>query len=201
MKEPPSPPGWPSPRLWDDQLRPWISDTEVAKAEYTAFTSCKGRAITARLIVRRVKDLSRNAVLGQGELFTAWHYHALFTDPTVTMLQVEKQHRGHAQAGQVFADWSDGLLAHLLSGSFPRTRPGWRSLPSAATCCRPPDPWPARGATLRDLISLVARTARHGRGHIGTIGRKTQTRFTRWIEAKIAHPFAALSWRSEDHGW
>src|SRR5580692_13142986 len=42
--------------IWDDQLRCWVSDAQVAEVEYTAFTSKKGQAITARLIVRRVRD-------------------------------------------------------------------------------------------------------------------------------------------------
>ena len=48
--------------------------------EYTAFASKKGKAITARLIVRRVKDLNRKAACGQDELFPVWRYHAVFTD-------------------------------------------------------------------------------------------------------------------------
>ena len=99
--------------VWDDQLHCWVSDAQVAEVEYTAFASRKGQAITARLIVRRVKDLSPP---GQGELFTAWRYHAIFTDSPFTMLQAEEHHRGHAQAEQVFADWTDGPLAHLPSG-------------------------------------------------------------------------------------
>ena len=39
------------------------------RSPYTAFTSKKGKAITARLIVRRVKDLNREAAAGQDELF------------------------------------------------------------------------------------------------------------------------------------
>jgi hypothetical protein len=39
----------------DGQLQRWVSDAEVAETEYTAFTSKKRKAITARLIVRRVK--------------------------------------------------------------------------------------------------------------------------------------------------
>jgi hypothetical protein len=105
--------------LWDDQLDCWISDAQVAETEYTAFTSRKAQAITARLIVRRIRDLNCKAASGQGELFTAWRYHAVFTDSPFTTLQAEEQHRGHAQAEQVFADWTDGPLAHLPSGSFP----------------------------------------------------------------------------------
>src|SRR6516165_8641518 len=87
--------------IWDDQLGCWVSDAEVAETEYTAFTSKKGQAITARLIVRRVKDLNRQAAPGQDELFS--------------LIQAEAQHRDHAQVEQVFADLADGPLAHLPS--------------------------------------------------------------------------------------
>jgi hypothetical protein len=32
----------------------------------------------------------------------------VFTDSPFVLLQAEEQHRGHAQAEQVFADWADG---------------------------------------------------------------------------------------------
>src|SRR5271165_4596669 len=63
--------------VWDDQLDAWISDAEVAEIEYTAFASKKGRAVTARLIVRRVRDLNKKAAAGQDELFPVWRYHAV----------------------------------------------------------------------------------------------------------------------------
>ncbi len=142
--------------IWDDQLACWISDAEVAETEYTAFTSKKRQAITARLIVRRVKDLNRKAGEGQDELFCVWRYHAVLTDsPFVT------------------ADWAGGPLAHLPSGSFPANA-AWLALAAishnllraagalASLACAK-----ARGATLRrDLIDVAARTARHGRGEI-----------------------------------
>jgi hypothetical protein len=67
--------------IFDDQLRCWVSEAEVAEAEYTAFTSKKGQAITARLIVRRVRDQNKKAETGQDELFPVWRCHAVFTDP------------------------------------------------------------------------------------------------------------------------
>ena len=157
--------------IWDDQLRRWVSDAEVAEVEYTAFAS-RGPAVTARLIVRRIKDLSRTAAEGQGELFTAWRYHAVFTDSPFVMLQAEEHHRGHAQAEQVFADWSDGPLAHLPSGHFPANA-AWLALAAiscnllrAAGTLASLTYARARGATVRrDLIGVAARTARHGRGH------------------------------------
>jgi hypothetical protein len=156
--------------VWDDQLRRWVSDAEVAEVEYTAFASRKGQAITARLIVRRVRDLSPR---GQGELFPIWRYHAVFTDSPFETIQAEEHHRGHAQAEQVFADWTDGPLAHLPSGSFPANA-AWVAL-AAITCnlLRSAGALAsltyakARGATLRrDLIDVAARTARRGRGHL-----------------------------------
>jgi hypothetical protein len=159
--------------IWDDQLRRWVSDAQVAEVDYTAFTSRKGQAMTARLIVRRVKDLSKKAADGQGELFTAWRYHAVFTDSPYQTIQAEDQHRGHAQAEQVFADWTDGPLAHLPSGSFPANA-AWLALAAiscnllrAAGCLAGLAYAKARGATVRrDLIAVAARTARHGRGHL-----------------------------------
>ena len=118
--------------IWDDQLRRWVSDAQVAEVGYTAFTSAKGQAITARLIVRRVKDLNPKATAGQSELFTAWRYHTVFTDSPFVMLQAEEHHRGHAQAEQVFADWTDEPVAHLPSGAFPANA-AWLAL--AAMSC------------------------------------------------------------------
>src|SRR5262249_18725287 len=76
--------------IWDDQLACWVSDAQVAEVPCTAFTSKKNKSITARLIVRRVKDLNRKAGEGQDELFTVWRYHAVFTDSPFTLLQAEE---------------------------------------------------------------------------------------------------------------
>jgi hypothetical protein len=159
--------------IWDDQLGCWISDARVAEVEYTAFSSARGQAITARLIVRRVRDLNTKAARGQGELFTAWRYHAVFTGSPFVMLQAEEHHRGHAEAEQVFADWTDGPLAHMPSGSVPANA-AWLALAAiscnllrAAGCLASLACAKARGATLRRyLISIAAQTARHGRGHL-----------------------------------
>ena len=89
------------------------------------------------------------------------------------MVQAEEQHRGHAQAEQVFADWTDGPLAHLPSGAFPANA-AWLALAAiscnllrAAGALASLAYARARGATVRrDLINVAARTARHGRGHL-----------------------------------
>jgi Transposase DDE domain group 1 len=159
--------------IWDDQLRAWVSDAEVAETEYTAFTSKKGQAITARLIVRRVRDRNKQAAAGQDELFPSWRHHAVFTDSPFELIQAEGQHRDHAIVEQVFADWSDGPLAHLPSGFFPANA-AWlacaavaHNLLRAAGSLASLAYGKARGARIRrDLIDVAARTARHGHGHI-----------------------------------
>jgi hypothetical protein len=159
---------------WDDQLRRWVSDAEVAETQYTAFGSKKkDQQVTARLIVRRVRDLSPRAQAGQGELFPAWRYHAVFTDSPFTMLQAEEQHRDHAVIEQVFADLTSGPLAHAPSGRF-AANAAWLALAAiahnltrAAGTLASPRHARARGATIRrDLINVAARIARHGRGHL-----------------------------------
>ena len=99
--------------IWDDQLDAWVSDAEVAETGYTAVASKKGQAVTARLIIRRVRDLNKQAAAGQDELFPAWRYHAVFSDSPFELVQAEQQHRDHAVVEQVFADVTSGPLAHL----------------------------------------------------------------------------------------
>jgi hypothetical protein len=107
--------------VFDEQLQQWVSDAEVAEVPFTAFASRGTRhAVTARLIVRRVRDQNPNHVLAddQGELFAAWRHHAVFTNSPLVMLQAETDHRRHAVIEQVIADLKNGPLAHLPSGKF-----------------------------------------------------------------------------------
>jgi DDE family transposase len=159
--------------IWDDQLGAWASDAEVAETQYTAFASKKGQAVTARLIVRRVRDLNKQAGAGQGELFPAWRYHAVFTDSPFELVQAEGQHRDHAIVEQVFADVTSGPLAHMPSGVF-AANAAWLSIAAmahnllrAAGALASLPFAKARAATIRrDLIAVAARIARHGRGHL-----------------------------------
>jgi hypothetical protein len=91
----------------------------------------------------------------------------------IKLVQAEAQHRDHAIVEQVFADWTDGPLAHLPSGFFPANA-AWLAiaaithnlLRAAGTLASLPFA-KARAATIRrDLIAVAARTARHGRAHI-----------------------------------
>ena len=186
--------------IWDEDQHRLISNAEVAEVPYTAFASKKAKAITARLIIRRVKDLNRKAAEGQDELFTIWRYHALFTDSPFE-IQAEAQHRDHAIVEQVFADLVSGAVAHLPSGHFPANA-AWLALAAichnltrAAGCLAGAFFAKARGATIRSqLISVAARVARHGRGHITLHLPEGWHRETGWMnlfEAACGPPAAA----------
>jgi hypothetical protein len=133
--------------------------------------------------VRRVPDLTKTQIDGQGELFPVWRYHAAFTDSPFVLVQAEQQHRGHAVIEQVFAELIDGPLAHLPSGRFPANN-AWLACAAiahnltraAATLAGRRYPT-ARAATIRrHLINLAARTARHARGIIIHLPQHTHRR-------------------------
>jgi hypothetical protein len=89
-----------------------ISDAEVAETGYTAFTGTKGE-VTARLVVRRVKD-----AVHQDPLFPVWRHHPFLTDSLEPVDQADITHRQHAAIETVWADLIDGLWAHQPSGVF-----------------------------------------------------------------------------------
>ena len=105
--------------VFDEQLQQWVSDAEVAEVPFTGFAS-KARRVSARLVVRRVRDANPDHVQvnAQGELFRVWRHHAVFTDSPLPMLEAERDHRRHAIVEQVIADVKNGPLAHLPSGHF-----------------------------------------------------------------------------------
>jgi hypothetical protein len=103
--------------VWDEDAGRWISDAQIAETTYTAFAGTR-HAVTARLIVRRIRRDDPTQVPGQGELVAAFRYHAVFTDSPFTLTQAEAQHRRHAIIEQVNADLIAGPLAHLPSGRF-----------------------------------------------------------------------------------
>lgn len=142
---------------------------------FTAFTGRRaGEQVTARLIVRRVRRLNPAAAPQaggeQGELFTAYRYHACFTDSPMTLVQAEAQHRGHAIVEQVIADLKAGPLAHLPSGAF-TANGAWLvcaamafNLTRAAGALASPTHAKATTGTIRaQLIAVPARLARSAR--------------------------------------
>jgi hypothetical protein len=159
--------------VFDEQLGQWVSDAQVAAVEFTAFTSRPGaQQVTARLIVRRVRDANPAHLVPneQGELFPAWRHHAVFTDSPLPMLDAEADHRRHAIIEQVIADLKAGPLAHLPSGRF-NANGAWLvlatlafNLTRAAGTLASSFHARATTATIRaQLINVPARTVRSAR--------------------------------------
>ena len=145
----------------DPDTGEWISDAEVAETTYTAFAGTR-HEITARLVVRRVKDKNQ-----QDALFPVWRYHAFLTNTTLSTVESDLTHRQHAIIETTFADLIDGPLAHLPSGHFDANA-AWtvcaalaHNLLRAAGSLAGAFHATARGATLRrHLICVPARLAR-----------------------------------------
>ena len=87
----------------------------VAETTYVPFES-KPDAATVRLIVRRVKPTPGS----QLALFTNYSYHAFITDRDGDTLDLEADHRRHAEIENAIRDLKYGVrLNHLPSGRFP----------------------------------------------------------------------------------
>jgi len=145
----------------DPDTGAWISDAEVAEITYTAFASTAD-AITARLVVRRVKDARY-----LDALFPVWRYHPFFTNTDLPVEAADITHRQHAIIETTFADLIDGPLAHLPSGRF-GANSAWilcaaiaHNLLRAAGVLAGDQHTRARGSTLRrKIINVAARLSR-----------------------------------------
>jgi hypothetical protein len=155
--------------VWDEDEQRWISDAQIAETTYTAFAGTR-HAVTARLIVRRIRGDNLTQAAGQQELLPAYRYHAVLTDSPFTLVQAEAQHRQHAVIEQVNADLIGGPLAHLPSGRF-SANDAWltcagiaHNLTRAAGHLAA-GVWPAaRTATIRTrIITVAARLAHRAR--------------------------------------
>ena len=108
---------------------------DVAETTYTPSQS-EPDAAPVRLIVRRVKPTPGT----QLALFAAYSYHGFITDRDGATLELEADHRRHAEIENAIRDLKYGVgLNHLPSGRFPANpepaegglagRPGDRSQP------------------------------------------------------------------------
>jgi hypothetical protein len=145
----------------DPDTGAWISDAEVAEIPYTAFAFTKDR-ITARLVVRRVKDACY-----PDALFPVWRYHPFFTNTDARVADADITHRQHAIIETVFADLIDGPLAHMPSGRS-AANSAWvlcaaisYNLLRAAGVLAGDQHTRARGSTLRrKIVNVPARLTR-----------------------------------------
>lgn len=155
--------------VFDEDTGRWISDAQIADTVYTAFQGTR-HAVTARLIVRRIRRDDPAQIPGQEELLPTYRYHAVFTDSPFTLVQAESQHRGHAIIEQVNADLIAGPLAHLPSGRF-SANDAWltcaaiaHNLTRAAGHLAAGAYGSARPATIRTrIINVAARLAHRAR--------------------------------------
>jgi hypothetical protein len=153
----------------DPDTGAWISDAEVAEITDTAFAATTDR-ITARPVVRRVKDARYPDALFPVWRYHPFFYHPLFTNTDLPTADADITHRRHAIIETVFADLIDGPRAHLPSGHF-GANSAWalcaaiahNLLHAAGTLAGQPHAV-ARGATLRRrIIAVPARLARPAR--------------------------------------
>lgn len=109
----------------------FLPGAAVAEIVWTPFTQdTRGHdrrdAIPVRLIVRRTpatealaRHTGRAPVPGQHALFPVYDYHPVITDRTGPMLQVEADHRRHAEVELAIRDLKHGMgLSHLPTKSF-----------------------------------------------------------------------------------
>lgn len=91
---------------------PEVSGADVAETSYTAFAGTE--PLEVRLVVRRVRPTPGS----QLALFTTWDYHAMVTNRSGELVEVESDHRRHAVVEQRIAELKSAGLAHLPSGKF-----------------------------------------------------------------------------------
>lgn len=133
---------------------------------FTVFASDQRHARQARLVVRRVRPTPGS----QLALFTDWDYHALVTDRTLPLAEVEADRRRHAVVEQTIAELKSAGLAHLPAGNF-MANAAWlaltvmaHNLGRAVGQLAGPDLDTATSATLRrKVFTMPGRLVHSGR--------------------------------------
>ena len=93
----------------------------VAETTYTPFQS-EPDAAPVRLIVRRVKPTPGS----QLALFATYSYHGFITDRDGETLELEADHRRHAEIENAIRDLTGSDSTISPRGASPPTAPGWR---------------------------------------------------------------------------
>ena len=135
---------------------------DVAETEYTPFAS-EPDAVPVRLIVRRVQPIPGS----QLALLAKYSYHAFITDRDGEMLELEADHRRHAEVENAIRDLKYGVgLNHLPSGRFPANA-AWLAVQTMAHNL-------ARWTTRNGLGMPVATTKTLRRRFFSLAGRITR---------------------------
>ena len=130
---------------------------DVAETAYTPFRSKPGAA-PVRLIVRRVKPTPGS----QLALFASYSYHGFITDRDGDTLELEADHRRHAEIENAIRDLKYGVgLNHLPSGRF-AANGAWLAVPVMAHKPGPLDGANRSGRADRDHQDPPAAVLRSG---------------------------------------
>ena len=122
---------------------------DVAETFYTPFGS-ESDAAPVRLIVRRIRPTPGS----QLSLFTNYSYHAFITDRNGDALELEADHRRHAEIENAIRDLKYGVgLNHLLSGRFAANASDTH-IRDPLTC-----PWPTTYSIYPKYAPTIASTA------------------------------------------
>lgn len=129
----------------------WIEGgADVAETGYTCFAGDRRHQVEVRLIVRRVRPTPGS----QLALDVVFDHHAIVTDRTGGLLEIEADHRRHAVVEHVIDDLKHHAgLAHLPSGRF-AANAAWLTLTGVAyNLAR----WTAQAAGLGPVTTATVR--------------------------------------------
>jgi hypothetical protein len=154
----------------------FLDGADVAETTYQPFGS-KGRP--CRLIVRRVRPTPGS----QLSLFTEFTYHAFITDRAGEMLELEADHRRHAEIENTIRDLKYGVgLNHLPSGRF-AANAAWLALNVMAHNL-------ARFSTRLGLDDTLITTETLRRRYLSVPGRITRSARRRTLHLPACWPWA-----------
>jgi hypothetical protein len=154
----------------------FLDGADVAETAYRPFGP-KGR--TCRLIVRRVRPTPGS----QLALFTEFSYHAFVTDRSGEMLELEADHRRHADIENTIRDLKYGVgLNHLPSGRF-GANAAWLALNVMAHNL-------ARFSTRIGLGESTITTETYRRRYLTVPGRMTRSARRRTLHLPVRWPWA-----------
>jgi hypothetical protein len=156
----------------------WVEGgADVAETTYKAFGKKE-----LRLVVRRVKPTPGS----QLALFETYEYHAFVTDREGSAVELDADHRAHAEVELVIRDLKEGPWAHMPSGRF-GANAAWLALGAIAhNLAR----WCAKLGGIDDHAGPIAPATLRRRyiavpGHLSRSGRRTRLHLVKgwpWAE-------------------
>ncbi len=176
----------------ESQVSTWFNHLDPVGVKWSwmrrcrASQACTSGVLWVRLIVRRVRPTPGSQLALEGILFT---HHAFNTDRDGSTLELEADHRRHAELENTIRDLKDGVaLNHMPSGRF-AANAAWLALNVLAHNLM-------RWVTRLGLRSVLLRTKTVRSRYVSVPGRLAQSACRTvlhlpsewpWAEAFIAH--------------